>query len=187
MINKYVLSRSQNVRFVQEHLDEFIENNLALSRYVDDDPERSIAFDNFKRAYDFILNSPEVKNDYICLQKLHTILMEGLDNGIKAELTQTQIDELSLMIDQPTKGNTEVSIDVMLYILDKRLFTDGDVRAALLFANKIMIDRGNGFITVPKNHKDTFREKLKEYKENKNEQLKDWIYKYCIKGPKVEY
>ena len=187
MNNKFVLSRTQNVRFVKEHLDEYIQNNLSLSRYDDSDPLKQKAHENFKKAYDFILNNPDVKNDYVCLQSLHTILMDGLDDGVRTTLTQEQIDELTTMIDQPTKGNTEVSIDVMLYILDKRLFSDGDVRAALLFANKIMIDGGNGFITVPEIYKDTFREKLKEYKTNKNYEIKDWIYKYCVKGPKTEY
>ena len=187
MINKFTLSRNTNVNFVKQNLEEYIENNMYLSRYEDNDPLKEKAYENFKKAYDFILNNPDVVNDYKCLLTLHTILMDGLDDGVKSELSETQIEELSKMINQPTKGNTEVSIDVMLYILDKKLFTDGDVRAALLFANKIMIDRGNGFITIAKQHKDTFREKLKEYKTNNNYEIKDWIYKYCIKGPKLDY
>ena len=38
MINKYTLSRIQNIRFVNDHLDVFIRNSLALSRYADEDP-----------------------------------------------------------------------------------------------------------------------------------------------------
>ena len=37
MINKFTLSRVQEIRFVKEHLDEFIANNISLSRYEDDD------------------------------------------------------------------------------------------------------------------------------------------------------
>ena len=187
MINKYTLSRSQNVNFIKQNLQDYIEYNLILSRYKQDDEERKIAYDNFSKAYDFILNNPDVENDYRCLLHIHDILMENLDNGIKAELSDQQIEELSEMINQPTKANLEVAIDVMLYILDKRLFSDGDVRAALLFANKFMVDNGCGFITITPKYCDTFREKLKEYKENNDYDIKDWIYKYCIKGPKMEY
>lgn len=187
MINKYVLSRNQNLNYVKSNLDDFIEHNLVLSRYSDDDPLKQVAYNNFKQAYDFILNNPDVENDYRCLLKLHEILMKDLDDGIKSQLTQEQIQELNEMINQPTKANTEVAIDVMLYILEKRLFTDGDVRAALLFSNKIMIDNGCGFITITPTYKDTFREKLTEYKNNNDYDIKDWIYKYCIKGPKLDY
>ena len=187
MINKYTLSRMQNIRFVTDHLDVFIRNSLALSRYTDEDPLRETAKKNFEEAYAYIVERQDVENDYKCLLALHEMLMKDLDSGIKTELTEQQISELSEMINQPAKANTEIAIDVMLYILDKRLFSDGDVRAALMFANKIMIDNGCGIITVTENNKDVFREKLKEYKNNKDYDIKDWIYKYCIKGPKLDH
>ena len=187
MINKYTLSRTQNVRYVRENLETLIENSLALSRYVQDDPERETAERNFRKAYDFILEREDVENDYRCLLSLHEILMDGLNEGIVTDLSEQQIEELHQMINQPAKANTEICIDVMLYILDKRLFSDGDVRAALMFADKLMIDTGCGFITVAVANKDVFREKLKEYKNNKDYDIKDWIYKYCIKGPKLDY
>lgn len=187
MINKYTLSRFQNVNYVKNNLEDLIENNLVLSRYGENDPDREKAYQNFNNAYEFILNNEDVENDYRCLLKIHEILMKDLDNGIKAELTDNQIRELSEMINQPTKANLEIAIDVMLYILDKRLFVDGDVRAALMFSNKIMIDNGCGVITISSVHTDTFREKLKQYKDNNDYDIKDWIYKYCIKGPKLEY
>ena len=187
MINKYTLSPSQELKFVKDNLETFIENNLYLSRYEDDDPKRAIAYRNFKEAYDYILNNRDIESDYKCLQHLHHMLMRDLNDGVKAELTSEQISELESMINQPTKANLEVAIDVVLYILDKRLFEDGDVRAAMLFGNKFLIDNGGGFITVAKTYKDVFREKLKEYKVNKDYDIKDWIYKYCIKGPKLDY
>jgi len=183
MKNKYVLSRNLNIKFVKENLETFIEDNMLLSRY-DDDPLKDIALQNFKNAYDFILNNPDIDNDYRCLLTIHEILMKDLDNGIKSELSDKQIEELEKMINQPTKANTEVAIDVMLYILEKRLFTDGDVRSALLFANKIMIDGGNGFITINEFNRQDFRARLKEYKENNDYEIKQWVYNRCIKGPK---
>ena len=113
--------------------------------------------------------------------------MKDLNSDVKSELSEIQIEELNQMINQPARANLEIAIDVMLYILDKRLFVDGDVRAALLFANKFMIDNGCGILTVSENNKDLFREKLKEYKENKDTDIKNWVYMYCVKGPKLDY
>lgn len=187
MINKYTLSRVQEIAFVRKHLDEFIANNVSLSRYHDDDPLKQTAERNFYEAYEYILSHPEVENDYKCLLHLHEMLMKDLDNGIKSELNETQIAELSEMINQPTKANLEIAIDVFLYILDKRLFTDGDVRAAMCFANKFCVDSGCGFLTVPIIYKDAFREKLKQYKDSSDYGIKEWVYNYCIKGPKPDY
>ena len=46
MINKYTLSRAQNIRYIRDHLDVFIRNSLALSRYSDDDPSKETAKKN---------------------------------------------------------------------------------------------------------------------------------------------
>ena len=187
MINKYTLSRAQEISFVTRHLEEFIANNLTLSRYSDDDALKATAEANFRQAYDYILTHPEVENDYKCLLYLHEVLMKDLDSGIKSELSEEQIAELGAMINQPAKANLEIAIDIFLYILDKRLFSDGDVRAAMCFANKFMVDNGCGFLTISEAYKDVFRSKLKEYKENNSKDIKDWIYMYCVKGPKLDY
>ena len=187
MINKFTLSRAQNVRYVKEHLETLIQNNLALSRYEPDDPLRAVAKQNFEEAYNFILNNPDVENDYRCLMYLHEVLMKNLNSDVKSELNEQKIEELSMMINQPTRANLEIAIDVLLYILDKRLFADGDVRAALLFANKFMVDNGCGILTVSQDKKDIFREKLKKYKEDKDYDIKNWVYMYCVKGPKLDY
>ncbi len=187
MINKFTLSRVQEISFVRKNLDEFIANNVSLSRYTDDDPLKPIAERNFYEAYEYLLSHPEVENDYKCLLHLHEMLMKDLDDGIKSELSERQIAELSEMINQPTKANLEIAIDVFLYILDKRLFSDGDVRAAMAFANKFCVDSGCGFLTVPIIHKDTFREKLRLYKDSNDIDIKEWVYNYCIKGPKSDY
>ena len=187
MRNKYVLTRKDNVKYVFDNLDKLIANALCLSRYNDEDPLKDIAAENFRNAFNFIASSPEVENDHNCMLELHRMLMEGLDSDVNHTLSEEQISELSAMIDQPAKANIEIAIDVMLYILDKRLFSDGDVRVAIMFANKIAIDKGCGIITVNEDDCDTFRQLYKEYQETFSDNFKNWIYKYCVKGPKVEY
>ena len=187
MINKFIVPRSKNVKYVQDHLDQLVGNALFLSRYTDDNPLKSIAEENFRRGFDYILEEREVENDYECMLQLHDILMDGLNQDIRSVLTDEQVEQLHAMINQPAKANVEIAIDVMLYILDKRLFADGDVRVAIMFANKIMVDNGCGIITVDKSRRDTFRELYRQYQDERTDDFKNWIYKYCIKGPKITY
>ncbi|MDO4198533.1 MAG: hypothetical protein Q4D13_06070 [Erysipelotrichaceae bacterium] len=187
MNNKYLLPRSVNVKYVTDNLDEFLYNCMELSRYSEDDLYYKVAQRNFLEAFEFILESPDVENDYEALCTLHSIMMKNLDASVKSTLNEDQIKELSDMINQPAKSNTEIAIDVLLYILNKKLFSDGDVRVSLMFANKIMVDNGCGFITIRPSQDKTFREKMKQYKDNESNDFKDWIYGYCIKGPNISY
>lgn len=187
MRNKYVITRRENVKYVNEHLDSLVNSCLNLARYSEDDPLTEKARENYYKAFEFITTQKDIENDYQCMLQIHDILMDGLDEGIKGSLTEEQIAQLSEMINQPAKANVEIAIDVMLYILDRRLFSDGDVRVAIMFANKIMVDSGCGIITVSSIYKEDFRTQYKNYQANKGDEFKNWIYKYCIRGPKVEY
>ncbi len=202
MNNKYVMGRPRTVKFVKKNLTKYIYRNMMLARYdttrdeVEDillncqnpESEIEIAVLNFKEAWDEIINNrdDEVNKDF--LLKLHHILMKNLNENVETELTPIQEEEVHIMIDQPTKSNTETAIDVMEYILDKRLFSDGDVRVAIMFANKLMIDGGNGVITIRENLTDEFRVKLKAmHEEDGFKQFKNWIFKTSIEGIKDGY
>lgn len=198
MLNKFVMSRAENIRFVRSNLNDFIYQSMRLARYdvtreqciegIDENTEEGRALKNFRICYEFLMTTGELEATYYYLMDLHWILMDQLIDNIKNELNEEQIQYLYQMINQPAKANTEIAIDCMLYILNKRLFEDGDVRAALMFANKIMIDNGCGFITIPKNQDQEFRRLLKEAHHTENtETFKKWIYTYCIKGVKKDY
>ena len=199
MKNKYVMTRRQNLNFVRRNLKNYLRNSMSLARYEFSDElisqyeshnrntEEEIALDNFLAAYNYLLENTDKEADYDQLIVLHSILMKDLMDTYSNHLTEEQIEELNRMINQPAKANTEIAIDVMLHILDKRLFSDGDVRVALMFANKIMLDNGCGFITVTPNNDQKFRELLHSYHDDDNGEFKNWIFKYCIRGEKNEY
>ena len=87
------------------------------------------------------------------------------------------------MLNQPLKSKTEIAIEIMLWIMRKQMFIDGNKRVAMLFANKIMIDNGCGIITISQKNKPVFYEKLiKFYETGNNEDLKKWIYDTSIDG-----
>jgi len=86
-------------------------------------------------------------------------------------------------LNQKAKTKTEISIEVMLWIMRRQMFIDGNKRVAMLFANKIMIDNGCGIITISKENQQTFYEKLiKYYESGDNKDLKQWIYDTSIDG-----
>lgn len=201
MRNKFKLTRLQNVKLVNEKIVDYVYNALILARYEIEydevaellennkrDSEVAIAADNFKETFYHILNNPEEQADADFLLKLHDMLMKDLNVGVKTELTEEQKQELAAMINQPTKGCTEIAIDAMLFLLEKHLFSDGDIRVSIMFANKIMIDNGCGVITVSDYNKQNFRELLKEFHQIKDyKKFKHWIFSKCISGMRVEY
>ncbi|UKI26313.1 MAG: Fic family protein [Bacilli bacterium] len=92
-------------------------------------------------------------------------------------------EELLELLNQKEKTKTEIAIEVMLYIMRRQMFIDGNKRVAMLFANKIMIDNGCGIITIAQENQPTFYEKLIKYYESGNmTELKEWIYKTSIDG-----
>lgn len=86
-------------------------------------------------------------------------------------------------LNQPLKTKTEIAIEVMLSIMRRQIFIDGNKRVAMLFANKIMIDNGCGILSIAKENQTTFFEKLIEYYENGDmSNLKAWVYNNCVDG-----
>ena len=92
-------------------------------------------------------------------------------------------EELEALLNQPLKTKTEIAIEIMLWIMRRQMFIDGNKRVAMLFANKIMIDNGCGIITIAQENQPTFFEKLiKFYETGDNIDLKEWIYETSIDG-----
>ena len=161
-----------------------------------------IAINNLKYAWQFILENDEIDYDFKVLCHLHKLICDKLvlDNDLgKLRSTPVNIggttwkpqfpiesqikEELEILLIQTDKTNTEIAIEVMLWIMRRQMFIDGNKRVGMLFANKIMIDNGCGIITISQENQQTFFEKLiKFYESGDNNDLKQWIYKTCIDG-----
>ena len=161
-----------------------------------------ITINNLKYAWEFILERENIEPNYATLCYLHKLVVDKLvlesDLGkirttpvhIGGTSWQPQIpiesqikEELMEIINQQEKTKTEVAIQIMLYIMRRQMFIDGNKRVAMLFANKIMIDNGCGIITIAQENQATFYEKLiKYYETNDMNDIKNWIYTNCIDG-----
>ena len=164
--------------------------------------DKIIAINNLKYAWQFILENEGIEYDYKALCQLHTLTADKLvlDQDLGRIRTtpvniggttwkpsfpiESQIkEELAELLNQTDKSKTEIAIEIMLWIMRRQMFIDGNKRVAMLFANKIMIDNGCGIITIAQENQPTFYEKLiKFYETGDNKDLKQWIYDTSIDG-----
>ena len=143
--------------------------------------DKIIAINNLKYAWEFILENKDVDYDFKALCHLHKLTCDKLvlDQNLGRLRTtpvniggtswkpqfpiETQIkEELTALLNQPLKTKTEKAIEIMLWVMRRQMFIDGNKRVGMLFANKIMIDNGCGIITISQNNQPTFFEKLIE-------------------------
>lgn len=164
--------------------------------------DKIITINNLKYSWQFILENEGIEYDFKALCHLHKLTCDKLilDRNLGRLRTtpvsiggtswkpqfpvESQIkEELEQLLNQPEKSKTEIAIEVMLWIMRRQMFIDGNKRVAMLFANKIMIDNGCGIITIAQENQQTFFKKLINYYESgDNTDLKQWIYETSIDG-----
>lgn len=161
-----------------------------------------ITINNLKYSWQFILENEGIEYDFKALCHLHKLTCDKLIlDGNLGRLRTTPVsiggtswkpqfpvesqikEELEQLLNQPEKSKTEMAIEVMLWIMRRQMFIDGNKRVAMLFANKIMIDNGCGIITIAQENQQTFFKKLINYYESgDNTDLKKWVYETSIDG-----
>lgn len=164
--------------------------------------DKIIAINNLKYSWQFILENENIDYDFKVLCHLHKLTCDKLvldQNLGKLRTTPVNIggtswkpqipiesqikEELELLLNQPLKTKTEIAIEIMLWVMRRQMFIDGNKRVGMLFANKIMIDNGCGIITISQENQPTFFEKLiKYYESGDSSDLKQLIYETSIDG-----
>ena len=164
--------------------------------------DKIITINNLKYAWEFILEDEAINYDFKVLCHLHKLTCDKLvleQNLGRLRTTPVNIggtswkgqfpienqvkEELDNLLNQSEKTKTEIAIEIMLWIMRRQMFIDGNKRVGMLFANKIMIDNGCGIITISQENQPTFFEKLiKFYESGDNTDLKNWIYETSIDG-----
>lgn len=164
--------------------------------------DKIIAINNLKYSWQFILQNEDIDCDFKVLCHLHKLTCDKLvleQNLGRLRTTPVNIggtswkpqfpmesqikEELADLLNQPEKTKTEIAIEIMLWVMRRQMFIDGNKRVGMLFANKIMIDNGCGIITISQENQSTFFEKLiKFYESGDHTDLKQWIYETSIDG-----
>ena len=161
-----------------------------------------IAINNLKYAWQFILEEENASYNFNTICEIHKLVCDKLvlDNDLghlratpvniggtswKPQFPiESQIKEkLEELLNQKAKTKTEIAIEIMLWLMRRQMFIDGNKRVAMIFANKIMIDNGCGIITIANElQADFFTKLINYYETNDMEELKLWIYNNCIDG-----
>ena len=72
---------------------------------------------------------------------------------------------------------------MMLYLVRKQMFLDGNKRTSMLAGNHVMISNGCGIISVPIELQPTFTELLIQfYESNDMTEIKQFLFENCIDG-----
>jgi hypothetical protein len=164
--------------------------------------EEVIAVNNLKRAWQFVLENLDYPIDYPYICKINQIV--GGDNlifgagyirnfpvsiggtawkpdlPIEAQIIAGLSDVAA--IDTPT----ERAITLMMYIMRKQMFSDGNKRTAMLAANQIMVSSGCGIISVPIEKQPEFTKMLVGFYESGDiETIKAFVYNECVDGADI--
>ena len=87
-------------------------------------------------------------------------------------------EHIAAILDGP--GETvDIAIRLALYCMKTQIFIDGNKRAAILFANHFMIQRGTGLLVVPEERVSEFKGKLVAYYEGREEEALLSFMKEC--------
>ena len=153
---------------------------------------------NLKRAWEFILSNEVISypTNYVVLCEINQIIEDGfslfagrlrsvpvsiggsnyipplpIENIIKEELQNILNSDLSII---------DKTIELLLFVLKKQLFLDGNKRTAVIFANHFLISNAGGIIVIPVEKIDKYKKLLIEYYESKNNDIKDFLKNECI-------
>ena len=85
------------------------------------------------------------------------------------------------LLDMLSMDNSyHIAIELLLYVMKKQLYLDGNKRTAVIFANHYLISRGMGLIVIPAELVEEFKKLLIDYYEDKNEEIKEFLYNKCL-------
>lgn len=142
---------------------------------------------NLKHAWEFILNKNVILSDtnFYLLCQINKFVEEGfyytagkirnipvtiggttwkpefpIESIVKEELEEIfnkEIDEI------------DKAIELLLYIMKKQVFIDGNKRTAVIFSNHYLISKGKGIIVIPAELTEEFKDLLISYYEGNDE------------------
>lgn len=155
---------------------------------------------NLKNAWKFVLENIEKETDLDFLLRINEDVSRGesLDWG-RLRTGQAGISGTNYLPPIPEENNvreciqkiidknfsdTEKAIELYMYCCKSQLFWDGNKRTAFIFANKYLISKGCGLLSIKDEDILSFNVKLTDYyqEEEKKQILKEFLYNKCITG-----
>lgn len=174
---------------------EAVYNGLIVS---DMKVDEVIAINNLKHAWQFVLDTIYYPIDYPYICKINQYVGYNLiDNAGFTRNYPVSIGGTSWKPDMPIESiikeeltdilsvnnSTDRAVTLMLYLMRKQAFCDGNKRTSMIAANQVMISNGVGIISVPIELQREFSKLLVNfYETNDMTKIKSFIYNSCIDG-----
>ena len=153
---------------------------------------------NLKHAWEFILNKNVIlsNTNFALLCEINKMIEEGfyysagkirnvpvtiggtrwtpdfpIESRIKEELEEIFNKEID---------DIDKSIELLLYVMKKQIFIDGNKRTSVIFSNHYLISKGKGIIAIPAELTAEFKDLLISYYEGKDQSIiKMFIKEKC--------
>lgn len=153
---------------------------------------------NLKHAWEFILNENVVlsPDNFYLLSQINKLVIEGFyyNAGVvrstpvriggttwspSIPVESEIISELDGLINSDLSG-VDLAIELLLYVMKRQIFIDGNKRTAVLFANHYLIANGLGIIAIPADLTDEYKKLLISYYEGTDEnKIKIFLKEKC--------
>lgn len=156
---------------------------------------------NLKHAWEFILDRDVIQSEtnYYMLCHIAKLVNEGFyyDGGRIRGIPVTiggctyvlpiPIESVVIeKIDEIRSQNTDavnIAIELCLYCMMTQVFTDGNKRAAVIFANHYLISHGMGFLVIPEKDVPEFKKLLVAFYEGEStEIISEFMRERCWKN-----
>ena len=153
---------------------------------------------NLKHAWEFILNKNVIlsKTNFALLCEINKLVEEGFYyTAGKVRNTPVTIGGTSWKPDLPIESvikeeiqeifskklnDVDRAIEILLYVMKKQIFIDGNKRTAVVYSNHYLISKGKGIIAIPAELTEEFKDLLIPYYEGKDEnKIKKFIKEKC--------
>ena len=174
------------------------ENIIEGGKINNISPEDILKIINLKHAWEFVLNKNVLisKTDYNVLCMINRLVLEGFYyNAGMLRTIPVDIGGTSWKPELPIESDIkkeieeiinsgitdiDISIKLLLYVVKKQMFIDGNKRSSVIFANHYLISKGKGLIVIPVEKIDDFKNMLIDYYEtDNNKKIFNFIKKEC--------
>ncbi|MCL2228672.1 MAG: Fic family protein [Firmicutes bacterium] len=154
---------------------------------------------NLKHAWEFILNKYIItsKLDFSLVCEVNRLIEEGFYynagkiRGVPVSISGTTYkpplpiesvvkEEISEILNKNIQSEDKAVL-LMLFLMKRQIFIDGNKRTAVISANHLFISQGLGLISIPSDKTDEYKKLLISYYEGKDEdKIVKFIKEYCI-------
>ena len=154
---------------------------------------------NLKHAWEFILNKNVILSDtnFPLLCEINKFVEEGFYYNVgKLRSVPVSISGTKWAPELPIESiikediqnifNMEINdidkaIELLLYVMKKQIFIDGNKRTSIIFANHYLISKGQGIIAIPANLTNEYKKLLIDYYEGKDStEIKKFLKEKCF-------